>query len=71
MSGELNMQSKYFTFYKIFDKYEISIGIRIRNLVCNLRYYKHLKKLDVTYYKLHWPIEMDVLSMWKQIDWRT
>jgi hypothetical protein len=70
MSGVLNMKSKYFTFYKITDKHEITIGLRIRNVVLNLQYYKIPKKLTYSFYKVYWPMDIDVFMMWKQIDWK-
>ena len=63
------MTSKYFSFYKITDKNEITIGLRIRNFVLNLQYYKIPKKLNYSFYKVVWPLDMDVLALWKQIDW--
>jgi hypothetical protein len=68
--GHLIVKSKYFTFYKIADKSEITLGIRLRNLVLNIQYYKIPKKLKFNYYKVSWPMDMDVLTLWKQIDWR-
>ena len=64
------MQSKYFTFYKITNKSELVVGIRVRNFVLNLQYYKIPKKLNYNFYKIAWPIDMSVLTLWKQIDWR-
>jgi hypothetical protein len=69
MSGALDMRSKYFTFYKITDKFEITIGIRVRNLILNLYFCKISKKLKFNFYKVSWPMDMDVLTLWKQVDW--
>jgi hypothetical protein len=64
------MKSKYFTFYKITNKTEIILGIRLRNLVLNIQYYKFPKTLNFNFYKVSWPMDMDVLTLWKQINWR-
>jgi hypothetical protein len=68
--GYLIVKSKYFTFYKITNKSEINLGIRLRNLVLNIQYYKIPKKLKFNFYKVSWPMDTDVPTLWKQIDWR-
>lgn len=65
------MKSNYFSYYKLSDKYELIISVRLRNLILNLRYYKFSKKIKVNFYRILWPIDMDVVTMWKQISWRS
>ena len=65
------MKSKYFSFYRILDKHEITICLRIRNVVLNLQYYKIPKKLIYCFYKVSWPMDMDILPLWKEVDWNT